>query len=673
MLRGTTGTPWTRKHVKHEAEQALLHLDALLDAEEAEVKQRQRSLLEDQSEKGLEQAGILLVGAKLEKESAALFGRVKLTLVEDPGRKGHLDRFAVRPGSVVRIREEGEDGQLHLGRNGVIVRRTARQLVVVFDEMPATLDGGGVDLIRVDDDVSLRRMREGVAAARAVSGRKVELLETLLGIRPPTPSAFGNFDAKDALLHPDQITAAQHGVFAPDVGLVHGPPGTGKTRVVVEIIRQAVARGERVLALCASNAAVDHVALGVLEADDKIALARAGHPARIHPALEAHTLSGLTYHHELRKLARNLLDQAFQLLRNARRRSDRGKDAWRREREARAEAGGLFADARRLERQAVDEVMRKTQVLVGTLTGFARELPDNSEFQLAIVDEASQALTPAVLIALPYVERIVLAGDHKQLPPTVLSPKAAREGLATTAFEALIAADDAENISQMLTVQHRMHQDLMAFPSQRFYDDKLVAHPTVAAHSLRDLAGFAPAESSDVAHALAESVALPDRVLDVIDTAGAGFDEQGAEGSDSRENPGEAKVCRLVAESLLAQGLSLDDMGIITPYSGQVAHLRQELERWVDEGLEIDSVDGFQGREKEVIIFSAVRSNPHAVVGFLADERRLNVAITRAKRKLVVVLDSATVGTHPAWGALVEQAIAAGHYRSCFEIEGAVS
>jgi superfamily I DNA and/or RNA helicase len=465
----------------------------------------------------------------------------------------------------------------------------------------------------------------------------------------------------DALLHADQHVAAKHGIFAPDVALIHGPPGTGKTRVVVEVIRQSVARGERVLALCASNAAADHVALGILDADPKFAVARAGHPARIHDALEQHTLAGLTENHELRKLARTLLDQAFQLLHGARRRSDRGRDAWRREREARSEAGALFTDARRLERQAVDEVMRKTKVLAGTLTGFARDLSSGAEFDVLVVDEASQALTPAILIALPFIQRVVLAGDHRQLPPTVLSRKAAADGLNRTLFEALIARDDAAGFAQMLTVQHRMNEDIMAFPSERFYAGKLQAHPSVAHHTLADLG----VES--------RPVSMPERIVDVIDTAGAGFDEQGAEsGTESRENPGEAKVCALVVRDLIAGGMAAEDIGVITPYSGQVALLRTELDPEVEAGLEIDSVDGFQGREKEAIVFSAVRSNPLNSVGFLADERRLNVAITRAKRKLSVILDSATVGGNPVWGALVDAAIANGSYRSCFEIDGAV-
>ena len=355
------------------------------------------------------------------------------------------------------------------------------------------------------------------------------------------------------------------------------------------------------------------------------------------------------------------VEQALALLAGARRRSDRGREAWAREREARMEAGKLFAEARRLERIAAQDVLDKARVLCGTLTGRLDELiADDDKFDVVVVDEASQALTPAVLLGALHGNRVVLAGDHKQLPPVVTSTAAAQAGLSSTAFEQLCARDDGK-VSHMLTVQHRMHEDIMRFPSTTWYGGKLTAHPSVASATL------------SASSATSSSLARADVVYDVVDTAGAGFDESAAGDNASKENAGEANVVDLVVRALVDEdGLAAADIGVVTPYSAQKARLLSLLSDLVDTGLEIDSVDGFQGREKTVIVFSAVRGNADGDVGFLADERRLNVALTRAKKKIVVVGDSATLSTHAAWRALFDDAIDRGAHRSVFEMPGAV-
>jgi predicted DNA helicase len=394
----------------------------------------------------------------------------------------------------------------------------------------------------------------------------------------------------------------------------------------------------------------------LLAADQALPLARVGHPARTHPALESHTLAALIEEHEHKKIAKDLIEQAFSLLRQARKRSGRNRrEAHKEERETRAEAGRLFADARRLERQAAQVVLASTKVVCATLTSQLSSVSDDL-FDVLVVDEASQALTPALLLGARRARRMVLAGDHLQLPPTVISDEAAKKGLARTAFAALCDADAKAAVSRMLTVQHRMNAALMRFPSAQFYQDRLTAHPRVAEHTLLDL-GVAD-----------EPVAMAGRVLDVVDTAGSGNEEEQREESESRQNPGEAKVVERLVRGLIQVGLPPKDIGVITPYAAQVALLMLALPDLVDQGLEIDSVDGFQGREKEAIVFSAVRSNTTGEVGFLADARRLNVAITRARRKLVVVGDSATLSGDARWRALFDLAMAEGGYRSVFEL-----
>ncbi len=636
----------------------------MLGAEEREVRARNEQLYEGKSDKELEADGVLLRSARVEEEGRALFGRARLTLTDEASRRGRVDRFDARPGSLVWLREKDDGGKPVLGAHGIVTKKRAGRLVVVFEDAAAVGDRSTLDLLRGEDEITLRRMEGGLDRCRGLEGAALRLLEVILGHSAPRPPRVGAFEPLDQALNEDQRRAAELAIFAEDVALVHGPPGTGKTRVLVEVVRQCYARGERVLCLAASNAAVDNLAVLLLEADPKLPLARAGHPARVHAQLEEHTLAGLTNAHELRVLAKKLIDEAHGVLRGARRRSDTGREAWQREREARVEAGRLFADARRLERQATFDVIGKTRVLCGTLTGYENELPADARFDVLVVDEASQALTPALLLGLPRVGRLVLAGDHRQLPPTVLSLEAAKLGFGVTIFDELMTADggpfpvETAACRHMLTVQHRMHERLMAFPSARFYDGALVAHDAVAQHSLEDL---------DVS---ASQWTLTERPLDVIDTAGASLEERQAEGSSSRDNPGEGELVAKVVRGLTDAGLLPREIGVIAPYAAQVGLLSSELSTFVDEGLEVDTVDGFQGREKQAIVVSCVRSNANGEVGFVSDPRRMNVAITRAKRKLYVIGDSATLSSDALWAAFFEHAIGADAYRSYFELDG---
>lgn len=647
-----------------EAQERLDKLRALLTEEEREVRARADELVQGKTSRDLERSGVLLRKARVTDVTPALFGRVRVSVGDDPSRAGHVDRFDVRPGAVVWLIEHDEEGKVQPVADGIVARRRRGSLEIVFESSEQVGDvDESIDILIAFDEVTIRRMREGLADAERIEGRSARLVEMILGAVAPRPTRFADGIKIDDTLHEDQRIAALHGVLAEDIALIHGPPGTGKTRVLVEVVRQCVERGERVLALTASNAAVDHLALSLLDADPNLPIARLGQPARVHPALEEHTLVGLTDAHQLRQLAKGLVEQAFQLLRQARKRSSRGRDAWSKEREARVEAGKLFADARRLERQAAADVLDRTRVLCGTLTGLRDDIlgePGENLFDVLVVDEASQALTPALLLGAMRARRIVLAGDHRQLPPTVISERAARDGLSDTAFARLTAKDVDGKVSRMLTVQHRMNEQLMRFPSVRFYEERLRAHPSVAAHTLKDLS-----VNMDEG-----TVALGARVLDVIDTAGTGFEEENAEETESKHNPGEARLVTQVVRDLIAQGLPPTSIGVISPYAAQVALVTSLLGAEVDAGLEVDSVDGFQGREKEAIVFTAVRSNPEGSVGFLADERRLNVAITRAKRKLVVVGDSATLSNDEHWRALFDTAIARtpAAYRSAFEL-----
>jgi ATP-dependent RNA/DNA helicase IGHMBP2 len=349
------------------------------------------------------------------------------------------------------------------------------------------------------------------------------------------------------------------------------------------------------------------------------------------------------------RLARKLSKEAFALFRKARK-FTRARPEPGARRDMRQEGRDLLAEARRLEAQAAERVLDSATILCATTTGLDSEILGQRRFDLAVVDEAAQSTEPGCWIPLLRCQRLVLAGDHCQLPPTVLSAEAAGGGFGVSLLERL-AGLYGEQVTRRLTVQYRMHEAIMAFSSAEFYDGELAAAPSVSAHRLGDLSGV-------------QANLFTEEPLRYIDTAGAGFAEQLEPDGQSRLNPDEARlVCRQV-HALLDAGLSAGDVAVITPYAAQVRLLRKQLSI---PGLEIDSVDGFQGREKEAVVISLVRSNMEGDVGFLADVRRMNVALTRARRKLLVIGDSATLGAHPFYQRLISYFEAAGAYHTVWE------
>jgi superfamily I DNA and/or RNA helicase len=455
--------------------------------------------------------------------------------------------------------------------------------------------------------------------------------------RPTVPGLA----ARAARLNPEQERALDLADRALDLALVHGPPGTGKTTVLVEVIRRAAARGEPVLATAPSNLAVDNLVERLAEAG--VDGVRVGHPARVLPTVLAHTLEARVASHEAARIARGLLAEALELRRSARKRKGRrGPGRFSEARVAERDARALLAEARALEARAEEEVLARAPVVLATLTSLDAPALARRRFALAVVDEATQAVEPAAYLALLRAERAVLAGDHLQLPPTVLSAEAQAGGLGVSLFERLVAAH-GEVVKVTLAEQYRMNERIMRYPSEALYGGALRAHPSVADRALD---------------------AAP---LEVVDTSGRGFEETTPEGSDSKQNDGEAELVAAEVERVIALGVAPADLAVIAPYDAQVQLLRQLLAARLDQGLEVDTVDGFQGREKDAVVVSLVRANDAGEVGFLADVRRMNVALTRAKRKLVVVGDAATVARHPFYAGFFEHAQATGAWRSAWE------
>ncbi len=622
------------------------HLLRLMQIEAQAEAQQMRERRQRFSGADAEQTGQTLVGLVSRGEDAGLGGRVLLTLGKR-NRTQPLPWTRLRVGTPVLLNEEDvTDGP---SWRGVVSQQRADSIQVAFEKWPELSDDKAT--LRLDvanDEIAHRRERAALQQVQAAKGNRLaELRKILLGQQEPLFRATEDFTPLATTLNEAQLAAVQLTLQAEDVSIIHGPPGTGKTTTVVEVIRQAVRRGEKVLACAPSNMAVDNIFERLLAAGENVL--RLGHPARVLPELRAYTLDEQVERDPDVRNARKLVREAYQL-RDKASRFTRAKPEKGAKQEMRQEAKQMLADARRMEAQAVARIIDGVDIICATTTGLNSELLGQRQFDLGVIDEAAQSTEPGSWIPILRSQRLVLAGDHCQLPPTIVSPEAEKQGLGLSLMERLMTQNDA-TISHQLTRQYRMHRDIMRFSSTEFYDETLQADTSVEAHRLSDLPDI---QSND----------LTDTAVTFIDTAGASFDEEVDPNGESRLNPQEAQLAGQKVNQLLEAGVSAEAIAVITPYAAQARLMQEQINI---SGLEIDSVDGFQGREKEVVIISLVRSNEAGDIGFLADTRRLNVALTRARRKLLVIGDSATITTDPFYQRLVDYFEQIQAYRSVWE------
>lgn len=622
-------------------------LGRLLAMERDAERARSAALAQSMTLRERAEQGFSVLDLESIEEEVGLGGRILLTLARAdrapfPSPLNNGDLVAVMP----RRAEVKEPAR------ALISRATRTRIQLAFDRSPPPFVHEG--LLRLDvvpNDVTYERVRAGLERVKALDkGSERRKREVLLGNEPP------RFDKPKELepsrpLNPEQADAVARALVAEDFFLVHGPPGTGKSTVLAEIAVQAVERGERLLCTAASNAAVDH--LLELCLNQGLRAIRVGHPARVAARLQEHTLDIVVEDHPDRILSRELFDEAFDLFGYARRQRTQGRSHSRfaNARASTTEAKGLMDEARALERKAVRAVLERAQVVCVTLASLESGVLSNESFDLALIDEATQATEPLTLLGFLRAPKVVLAGDPKQLPPTILSQEAAKAGLAVSLFERLLQ-DHGEGVKRMLREQYRMNARIMDFPSREMYGGELRAHPSVADRTLAEV--LSPSAQVEAPPAL------------FLDTAGKGFDEQVEESTQSLFNPGEADLIVARVKELLAAGLAPRELAVIAPYSAQAFHLRERVEP-LSPDIEVDTVDAFQGREKDAILVSLTRSNSEGHLGFLTDLRRMNVALTRARRHLFVVGDSATLSSHAFYSRFIEGTQAARGYHSAWE------
>ena len=631
-------------------------LAALWARERQAHEQRFRAELRERSLRERAAAGIALRRLAVDEVDATAGGRLLLWLSSH--KPGDLACFRLQTGDPVRLSgEAGEDREAISARATLARVHGGRVAVILDDAAQGAAEDTVDDLVDASGALHLERDMPGATFARGAAaiarfrglaaGDPLAPLRAVLGgQRPPRAGAPVAFTALDRALNQPQREAVGAALAASELALIHGPPGTGKTRTLVEVIRQLVAGGARVLATAASNTAVDNLAERLAACG--VDVIRLGHPARVAPAVEDRTLDVLLRRHADTALARDWRARAGELRRTARARRGRGSMGRADLRQAMAEAGRLERDARRLVTAAQASLLRRAPVLCATAAGADAAVLGGLRFDWVVLDEATQAPDPMALVALGRAPRAVLAGDQHQLPPTVIDDQAARAGLGTTFFERIIAA--APEAARMLRVQHRMHADIMAYPSRSKYAGRLEAAAAVAAHGLADL-GVA-------------GDALRPGALVFLDSAGKGWLEERGEDGGSVRNPGQAARVAAEVRRLVGRGLAPADIAVIAPYRAQVDLLRALLGDL--DGLEVATVDGFQGREREAVVVDLVRGNERGDIGFLADTRRMNVALTRARRFLLVAGDSATIGGHAYYADFLTHAEQSGAWLSAW-------
>ena len=790
----------------------------------------QRTLLALEREAALEAALSRLRGAAASPSSpppraprllitgsrAGLFGRTVLSLGPCAGGNALPSGLDLTPGDVAGLRLAGgaapapgtgsADLRELYDATGVVTRAGLGVLEVALDEGTGG-DGLGIDVgdrVRVDklaDNVTHERLIAALDAAQAVTKSSTAPAARLLSLLFPGPEEeaeaaireWPRFDMPKSApgpstgsrpLNASQEAAVRAALSADDLLLIHGPPGTGKTTTVVEYILREVSRGKKVLAVAPSNMGVDNLLERLAAAGASVGegvgrrpltCVRLGHPARISAALLPLSLEARVRSDERSAIVadvRGELETVLRQLRGCRDRTER--------RELRGVQRQLRAEVRSREEAVVGAILRDADVVLATATGAAsralrRALTPAAGgtcrgFDVVVIDEVAQGLEAACLIPLLLGSKAVLAGDHCQLPPTVLSEPAAAAGLAASLADRVVAifggaaplaagrdeivvgnVQSRSAVVHLLDTQYRMHAVIAGWSSARFYGGALVAAPGNAAYRLSDLAHvrllphdastlvpsavlsnlFTSVQSAadaslraslrarrkdgevegadeeesgdegglDATTARAVRVAASDSSLDgggppaddlstlsrggaftvandaldapllLIDTAGCSAPEAsegGAAGRGSKANVGEAGIVGRHVAALLAAGVREEEIAVISPYNAQVSLLRAMLARAAPR-VDVRSVDGFQGQERAAIILSLVRSNATRTVGFLADFRRINVAVTRAQRHVAIVADSATVSADVHLRSLMRYCEEHGEVRSAEE------
>ena len=542
----------------------------------------------------------------------------------EPGEESNFE-----PGrQVMFFSVTGLDDVKYLAITATVSMVGDRRLVIAVPDPEAVTRLNAVVRLGVQLSIDERTYQLMIEALDRVIGAKGNRLAELreLFYNPSRLSAYSFPPLSFPWLNTSQQQAVNEVLRAKDVAVVHGPPGTGKTTTLVEAIYETLRRENQVLVCAQSNMAVDWISERLLERG--VEVLRVGNPCRVNDRLLPHTYERrFEDHPEYPKLW--AMRKAIRQLKSSRKKGE----------SIHQQISRLTSRATELELGIHNEIMNHARVVAATLAGTASRVLEGTHFATLFIDEAAQALEAACWIAIRRASRVILAGDHCQLPPTVKNLDALKGGLGVTLMER-IARSNPQAVT-MLRMQYRMNDEIMAFPNEWFYHGKMESAPEVRWRGILDL----------------------DTPIEWVETGDLEGGEQVAASGVGRFNREEAELTvatlhgyveRIGRQRFIEERI---DVGLISPYRAQVRYLRRLLSRDpllkpLRSAISVNTVDGFQGQERDVIVISLVRSNDTGDIGFLRDLRRMNVAMTRARMKLIILGDSTTLSRNPFYRKL---------------------
>ena len=622
-------------------------LRAALETERKEEEEYFRQLSASKTIKERIDTGVLWYPVSIDKMHYSIAEKVELELTPAlPSSAARHNLFRVGASASFFINDEEKiviSGVISFASRGkvrvilnqdvivkdYILKKGNCGIELIYDDRPYRVMMTTLDKLKKSKFPEIVALREGITH-RSIKQKKIDL----------------SLDGLQSLdhLNTSQKQAVLGCMSTEELAIIHGPPGTGKTTTLVAVIRNLAQTESKILVTAPSNNAVDLLTKRLHE--EGVNVLRVGNVTRIGDNIAHLCLDEKVRRHKDWQHIKRVKIEAEAAKKEADKYKRKYGPQQRRMRQMFVKEGRELAKwARQLEHRLVDHVLDNCKVVCTTLIGSAHKTLEGWVFDTVIIDEGSQALEPESWTAMIRGKRTIIAGDHFQLPPTVKSQKAVAQGLTETILDRM--TDQIEH-SYLLDTQYRMNSKILQFSNEQFYGGKLKSADFVKDRSLRH----------------------DDEIVTMIDTSGCGFDETTGKNGRSRANLDEYHIIRehiLSIPHLLTPAVAI---GIISPYALQVTTIRQEISE--DEilknlDIQVNSIDGFQGQEKDVIYLSLVRSNDRNEIGFLKDYRRLNVALTRAKYKLIVVGDMATLATDKLYMSLSTFIENNGTYKSAWE------
>ena len=538
---------------------------------------------------------------------------------------------------VVFFRIDGKDQIHYFNFTANVSYVDGDRMVIVVPDNGQLIDVQGAENVGVQlffDETSYKMMSAAIDRVMKAKGRLGYLRDLFYSYQQAETFSFAPIHLP--YLNATQEEAVNKVLRAKDVAIVHGPPGTGKTTTLVEAIYETLRRENQVLVCAQSNMAVDWISEKLV--DRGINVLRIGNPTRVNDKM-------LSFTYERRFEAHPDYEMLWAI-----------RKAIRELRAQKKRGGSFHQKMERLKERATElevrirtELFGEARVIACTLVGSANRLLDGQKFGTLFIDEAAQALEAACWIPIRRVSRVILAGDHCQLPPTVKSYEALKAGLGKTLMERIV--ENKPEVVTLLKMQYRMNEEIMRFSSDWFYGNQVESAPEVRFRSILDL--DIPMTWIDTSQ------------FDLPEDSDISFKETFVGESFGRINTAEAELTLLALEQYfekIGKTRILDerlDVGVISPYRAQVQYLRRLLKnkeffKPFRHLISVNTVDGFQGQERDIILISLVRANDEGQIGFLRDLRRMNVAITRARMKLIILGDASTMTRHPFYKKLYD-------------------